>query len=228
MKIIRLKINKHYLFCFFLLFVLPLSISSQRNNNIKAKEWLYKSSKVFEQIESMSIYFTIKIIRDIPNKASENFDGQIDLEGNKFHLTSSYIEIWYDGKNQWILYKELEEVNITQPTRQDFLELNPINIFNEYKKNWKYKDNGRKKDLNKNMIQEIELVPQQTKNKNINKIIIQINPNDSVPIKIHVFFKNKIENIICFNKYKKNVHFPNQYFSFDKSRYPNVGIVDLR
>lgn len=217
MRTIQLKINNYYFFFLTHLFCVTfLSISSHNNTN--EKESLNKFLKILDQAESISMYFTINIKEDTLLKISKNINGQIDIKGNKFHLKIPNTEIWFDGINQWILHKKLKEINvINQLSEQNIFNLNPLSFLKKLKKDCKYKKNG-----------EIELILQHSSNQNINKIRIQINHNNFMPIKIHIFFANKTENIIYIKKYIKNIQFSDSYFFFNKKKYPNTEIIDLR
>ncbi len=212
----------------FSLFVLFLSITSFAfaQKDTKAKEWLDKSSDAFTKAGAISVNFTMHI-KDIPNNVSESFEGTIDLKGNKFHLDVPEMESWFDGKTQWVLQKGWDEVNITEPSPQEVQALNPTTIFAIYKKGCNYKYIGEKMDVKGKKVQEVELTPQ-AKNGEMTKIIMQINPVDYMPVKIHISYKNNIENIIHINHYKKNLNLADDIFVFDKKKYPQAEIIDLR
>jgi outer membrane lipoprotein-sorting protein len=210
--------------CFFFLLTTALPAFAQKD--AKAKEWLDKSSEVFGKTGALSVDFTINV-KDVSNKISESFDGNIDIKGAKFHLTVPEMETWFDGKTQWVLQKGWDEVNITEPAEQEAQTLNPAVIFNIYKKGCNYKYLGEKTDNKGKKAQEIELIPQDKKSE-WSKIVIGINSNDFMPVKIHIFYKNKMENIIHINKYKKKMNLEDSVFVFDKKKYPNVEVIDLR
>lgn len=60
--------------------------------------------------------------------------GKLKLKGNKFTLSTEELELFFDGKTQWTLMKELNEVSISEPTKEEMLQLNPILIVNEFGK----------------------------------------------------------------------------------------------
>ena len=209
---------------FCLLLFLPFSLFAQKDAN--AKEYLDKSSNAFAQAGTLSVAFTMNI-KDIPNNFSQSFDGIIDLKDTKFHINTPDMEVWFDGKTQWILQKDWDEVAITEPDPKEVQVLNPMTIFSMYKKGHNYRYIGEKVDIKGKKVQEVELTPQD-KNSELTKIVMQINKVDFMPVKIHLFYKNKIENIIHINSYKKNVNKPDKSFAFDKKEHPNVEINDLR
>jgi outer membrane lipoprotein-sorting protein len=203
---------------------LSTSLFAQRNN--KAKEYLDKSSAAFSQAGSMSIYFTMNI-KDAVNKVTESFDGKIDLKKEKFHLDIPDMETWFDGKTQWVLQKGWDEVNITEPDHREIQALNPTTLFEIYKSGCKYKYIGEKIDIKGKKAYEVELTPNARKNE-ITKIIMQISATDLMPVKIHLYYNNRIENIIHVNNYQKNLNLTDSLFVFDTNKYPDADIIDLR
>jgi outer membrane lipoprotein-sorting protein len=210
--------------CLFFLLTAALPVFAQKD--AKAKEWLDKSSEAFSRSGALSVDFTMNI-KDISNKASESFDGCIDLKGAQFHLNVPDMETWFDGKTQWVLQKVWDEVSVTEPAAQEAQALNPAVIFSIYKKGCNYKYRGEKTDIKGKKAQEVELIPQ-AKKSDMDRIVMQIGSSDFMPVKIHIFYKNKMENIIYINNYRKNLNLADSVFVFDKKKYPNVEIVDLR
>jgi outer membrane lipoprotein-sorting protein len=192
----------------------------------KAKEWLDRSSETFSQIGALSVNFTLNI-KDIQNQIAESFDGILNLNGEKFHLNTPDSEIWFDGKTQWVLQKTYDEVQVSEPSTPEAQVLNPAVIFSIYKEKCKYKYQGEKSNEKGRKVQEIELIPQ-TNESGMTRIIMQIGVSDSMPSKIHIFYKNKIENVIHINKYQKNTALMDHSFVFDPKKYPNAEIIDLR
>jgi outer membrane lipoprotein-sorting protein len=209
-----------------LLFFLSTTLPVFAQKDAKAKEWLDKSSEAFNKAGALSVDFTMNI-KDIPGDVSESFNGSIDLKGDKFHLDVPDMETWFDGKTQWVLQKGWDEVSVTEPTAQEAQALNPAVIFSIYKKGCNYKYKGEKTSVKGKKVQEVELIPHAPKS-DMTKIVMQIGSNDFMPVKIHIFYKNKIENIIHIQKYRKNPNLADSVFVFDKTKYPKAEIIDLR
>lgn len=219
--------NKKYTCVAILLTILSFnSFSVWGQKDSKAKEWLDKSSETFKKSGDLSIQFTINI-KDIENKLSESFDGVIDVKGSKFRLDVPDMETWFDGKTQWVLQKGWDEVTVSEPDQQEVQTINPTTIFEVYKAGCNYKYLGEKNDINGRKVQEVELIPQSDKSE-MSKIVMQISNSELMPVKIHIFYRNKIENIIHINKYQKNLNLPDTLFVFNVKKYPNAEIIDLR
>lgn len=199
-----------------------MSVTAQKD--AKARELLNKSSAALAQAGDISAYFTLNI-KDEMNRTSQAFDGTILMKGNKFRIDTPDQNIYFDGKTQWIYRKSYEEVNITQPAGEEIQILNLKSIFAIYKKNCNYKYMGTKTGVKPRKVQEVSLFPQKGE---ISQITVQVNSADYFPVLFHIFYKNKIENIIYINKYETKQNFSDSQFVFDGKQYPDAEIIDLR
>jgi len=192
----------------------------------KAKDLLDKSSAMLNQSGGISASFTMNI-NDEANNIKESFEGQMFLNGTKFFFDIPDMTVYFDGKTQWVYNKIIEEVSINEPNPQDIQALNPILVFEMYKTDCDYKYNGEKTDIQKRKVHEISLFPKDKKEE-IKQIDLQINSNDNMPVFLHVIYKNKLEIRIYINKYQIKLNLPDSQFIFDKKKYPNAEINDLR
>ncbi|MDR0505815.1 MAG: outer-membrane lipoprotein carrier protein LolA [Dysgonamonadaceae bacterium] len=206
--------------------ILLFNVAGFAQKDDKAKEILDKSSAAFSAANAMSANFTINI-KDTSKKLNVSYEGKIDIKGTKFHIDIPDHEIWFNGKTQWVLQKDWNEVSITEPDEQETQTLNPGVIFSIYKKGCKHKYLGEKSDAQKRKIHEIELIPQNKEN-GMAKIILQINVGDWMPVMFHIYFTNEIENIVHINKYKTKMSLSDNLFVFDAKKHPEVEINDLR
>jgi outer membrane lipoprotein-sorting protein len=202
------------------------SASALAQKDAKAKDLLDKSSAKFSQSGDLSVSFTMNV-KDIANKATESFDGQISLKKNKFLIEIPGRDIYFDGKTQWVHDKSYEEVNISEPGEKEVQTLNPAFIFELYKKDCDYKYTGAKTDTKMRKVQEVALFPKDKKG-DITQIDLQINETDFMPVFIHIFYKNKLENLIYINKYQTKLNLPEGKFVFDAKKFPGVEMIDLR
>ena len=191
--------------------------------DVKARELLDKSSAALAQAGDIQAYFTLNI-KDGINKTSQSFEGIIQMRGNKFKIDTPDQTIYFDGKTQWVYQKSYEEVNISEPTKDEIQALNPKSIFSIYKDS-NYKYIGSKTDIKMRKVEEVSIFPPKGE---ITRIDVQISNVDYFPVMFHIFYKNKIENIISINKYQTNQNFSDNLFVFDEKQYPNVNINDLR
>jgi len=192
----------------------------------KAKELLDKSSAMLNQSGGISASFTINI-NDEANKIKRSFPGQIFVKGAKFYLDTPDQAVYFDGKTQWTYEKAVEEVTIMEPQPQDIRMLNPVSVFDLYKTDCDYKYKGEKTNSQKQKVQEISLFPKNN-NEGIKQVDLQINPSDWMPVFFLITNKDKSEYRIFINKYQTQLNLPDSQFVFDRKKYPQAEVNDLR
>ncbi len=208
------------------LLLLSVATLTFAQKDTKAKDLLDKSSAAFNQSGGLSVSFTLNI-KDVPNNVTESFDGSIALKENKFYISTPEMDTWFDGKTQWVYMKGPEEVNVSEPDANQVQALNPASILEMYKKGCNYKYLGEKTDIKMRKVQEVELIPQ-NKKAEMTRIVLQINSTDFMPVMFHIYYKNKIENVIYIQKYQVKQNHPDSMFQFDTKKYPKVEVIDLR
>lgn len=215
---------KRFIFITTILFSFCLTSFSQKDT--KAKEVLDQAATAFEKAGDITADFIMSIKESGPNH-TESFEGKIDLKGNKFHFDVPDMECWFDGKTQWVLQKEWEEVNISEPSKEEVQVLNPGIILKMYKKGFNYRYVGEKTAKNGKKVQEVELTPEQS-GTDISRLTLQIDMQNKMPVKIQIGFSNGLENIIHIEKYHTNLSLSDTHFVFNKAKHPDAEIIDLR
>jgi outer membrane lipoprotein-sorting protein len=205
------------------LFVLSSAVAQK---DAKAKALLDKTSAMLNQSGGLSASFVININDEIHN-IKQSFEGQMFVKREKFYFDTPEQAIYFDGKTQWVYQKAIEEVSILEPQPQDIQSMNPISIFDMYKKDCDYQYKGEKTDGQKRKVQEISLFPKDNK-EDIKQVDIQINPMDTMPVFFHIIYKNNSEFRIHISKYQTKLSLPDSQFVFDRKKYPKAEINDLR
>lgn len=209
-----------------LLIGLFFAAPASAQKDAKAKELLDKSSAALKQSGGMSFSFTFDI-NDEAHQAKHNFEGQMLLKGAKFFLDTPEQTVYFDGKTQWVYNRSVEEVSILEPQAQDIQGLNPISVFELYKTGFDYKYQGEKTDAQKRKVQEISLFPKDKKEE-VKQVDIQIYSTDWMPVFFRITYKNKQVYCISINKYQTQLNLSDSQFVFDKKKYPQAEINDLR
>lgn len=175
---------------------------------------LDKASAAFKSCPSVNVEFEISVGGDTDN-------GTILLQGNKFCTKLSNTTTWFDGKTMWSFVKDNEEVNVTIPTAVQVAKINPYAFLNIYK-------NGYNMEFGANTKTYYEVVLTATTSKSsIKKALIHISRFDNHPMYIMMGgSKADVEiNVKSFTKGKKQ---SDTAFRFNKAKYPNVDVIDLR
>lgn len=182
---------------------------------INANEVLTNASEKYQKDGSISAQFTLSGI-------GNSTDGTITISGDKFHLSTPLLSIWYNGRTQWTYSAETNEVNITEPTVEELQQVNPFAIINSFRMQF-----NATLLKSANSMYRIQLTPLKSVNTSISKAIVTLNASTLYPNEIALTIDNNIITIKTKNiKAIKNV--PHKTFVFDEKKYPNAEIVDLR
>lgn len=198
------------IYTLFFLLMLTLSLSAQQDT--KAKDILDKTVEKCNQSKGISVIF------------GGSQSGKLLLKGEKFQLTTQDVTTWFDGQTQWSYLKQNEEVNISTPTPEELRAINPYTWLSLYKQGFNYRYSGVKTREGKQG-HEIVLTPQ-TK-QDIQSITLLIG-SDYEPIYIGILpTEGQMQEFIVHN-YRTQLNLNDNAFRFDKSKYPNAEIIDMR
>ena len=150
-------------------------------------------------------------------------NGNISFIGNKFYIASDAMNVWCNGKILWSLLKGSDEVNVTAPSTEEMQQINPYTFVSLYKNGKSF--SSKKVNYQGKTCNEVTFVP--TASPSIKKLVVIIDTND-IPVNIRL--KDKKGNWMRFrvSDVKTNQKFADTIFNFDKSKYPDIEIIDLR
>ena len=199
---------------------------AQAQQDPEAKKVLYKLSEKTKSHKVISTDFkvTFKSVKDNIENSSE---GTLVIKGDKYRLNFMNTEAFYDGKTLWNYLPEVNEVNITEPEPDDEdIFNNPRRLFTIYEDDYKYQLIGTLSE-NGSEYAVVDLYPIDI-DQDYSRIRLQINTDDYHLSSATVFGKDGSNYTIVINNYKTNGKFEDSYFIFDKNKYPDVEIVDMR
>ena len=190
----------------------------------KVKTILDKVSEKTKSYPSITATFDF-IMQNDDAGLNEKSSGTLILQKDKYKLTFNGVEIYSDGKIQWMYIRDAEEVNITDANSGDEETINPATIFTIYENGFKNTylgefTNGSIKTY------KIELIPVDIKE--FTRIIIEINQQNYQIVSAKMFGKNdNIYNIIV-KSMDTSKSYDASTFTFDTKKNPNVEVVDMR
>jgi len=194
-------------------------------NDADAKKILDGVSSKFKSFKTVTASFNLKI-ENAAGKVQGSKKGTVSMKGNKYRISVTGQEIFFDGSNIWTYDKPGNEVQITKFDESANM-ITPQKLFtNFYDKDFLYKLNGETRVGNKT-IQEIELTPID-KSKPFFKVLVNIDKNLKMITSTKVFEKNGNRYAYSVSSMKTNSPIPDALFVFDTKKYPNVELVDLR
>jgi len=199
-------------------------LSLYAQNDAKALKILDAMSAKYKDMPAFKAEFKYSI-ESANSGVNENFKGEIIVKGEKFRLKLDGQEIINDGNTVWTYLAEDNEVNISdyEPSEED---ITPSKIYTIYKKGYKYVFLEEKKEGNF-IYEVVDLIPEK-KDKQIFKIRLQVNKKDKSIKNWKIFEKSGNKYQYTVTKFTPNVKVDDKYFTFDKTLYQGVEVVDLR
>ncbi len=205
----------------YILVLLALPVMAQQQ--AQAKTVLDKAAATFRKAGGVQAGFAMKVY-DQGILAGVS-DGVIQINGEKFCLKTSDIITWFDGRTQWSYVVPNEEVNISTPTEAELQSLNPYALLNMYQKGFNYKLGATRSYRNK-AVDEVILTPM--KKQDVASIILYVARDSAQPLFIRVEQSNKSYSEITVESYQTGQKYPDTQFVFDKKKYPNAEVIDMR
>lgn len=117
--------------------------------------------------------------------------GTLSMAGNKFRLSTSKFNTWFDGKNMWTANDDTREITLVNPTSQEIRESNPLEYLKDYKSQYnvyfsKRKDNAR----------HLILLNPKTKGGNIIAVEIAVNKKTLLPERLIIRDRNDVRTTV--------------------------------
>lgn len=190
----------------------------------KALETLEAMSKKYKAITAFEASLTSSLTNESEG-VKEEFKGKIIVKGEKFKLSLDDQEIINNGTTVWTYLPSAKEVNIDNydPGSDD---INPIKIFDIYKKGFKYLYLADKTEAGV-VLEEIDLVPEK-KDAQYFKIKMMIVKKDKSIQSWTMFDKSGNRYKYTITKFTPNIKVDDASFTFDPKKYPGVEVIDLR
>ena len=151
--------------------------------------------------------------------------GTMDIQGKKFTITMPEMQSWFDGKTQWTMLTDDDEVSMAEPTGAELQAINPYAFIDIYKQGFNYKmkkgtlsngKNGYKIFLNAD-----------NKKQEIREIYLEVD-NQYNPVRVSMRQGKSQWVRIIVNSFRTGQKFDSDHFTFPKAKYPNAIIIDLR
>lgn len=152
--------------------------------------------------------------------------GVASIKGDKFHIEMENMDVWFDGKTQWVLMKGIDEVNISNPSERELAAISPLALLGIYKDGYILKA-PLSKSINGKRVTQIEMNPVNG-NREYKTISVFIDKSNDRLVQANFTMNNNLQTKIDITDYNDNYKFSDSTFVFDKKQFPNVEIVDLR
>ena len=175
--------------------------------------------KEYDNSKGVSANFNIS---SESNGYVSEISGNIFLNGNRFAFTTDEMECGYDGETLWSYIKNNEEINLSLPEEDEIININPYLLLKNYNSRFKCSFAGKNGDL------ETILLTPKNNTDNIQSVKITINSKLLYPTRIEVVNKDSSKIVIKVANYNSRINVDSSKFIFDKKRFPNIEVIDLR
>lgn len=190
-------------------------------NNVKAEKIL---TDLLASAKTNAIKTNFNLTTtDKNNPGSAISNGTFTLKGNKFVLEMTEMKAWFDGKTQWSFMPQSNEVSITEPSEKELSETNPMAILSGFKSKCTIQFSKTKSVQN----HCIEMIPK-IKNKDITKIIVEINKTNGNLFSIKIINKNGSTSLLTLTNFQKGIDVTDNTFVFNTAKHKGVLVNDLR
>lgn len=180
-----------------------------------AKTTVSKCSAALKSAPSLTATFLL-------DSDNGQIPGSLTMSGRCFKLITDRLSIWYDGKTQWTYIPDNEEVSITEPTADELLETNPVEIINASMSNY----SGRVVSTDGN-VRTIELKPLKAGG-SIVSAELSIDTARNLPTRIVAVFTNGSRLIANIANVRIGKAIGRSAFVYDTKLNPSAETVDLR
>ncbi|MFO8000287.1 MAG: outer membrane lipoprotein carrier protein LolA [Marinilabilia sp.] len=208
-----------------LMFFAVTAITAQSPEVQKAERILEEVSGTTQSYESIKADFTFTL-EDTQSETTDRHEGDIILSGEKYKASLMNVDSYFDGETLWTHLKEVGEVNISYPDKNDDTTLNPANIFNIYKEGFRYMFAGED-TIDGRKVDVVDLFPED-RDRSFSRIKLYINQDSRHISKISQLGKDGNNYIIDIENMETDVPCDSSMFIFDEDEHPDVDVIDMR
>jgi outer membrane lipoprotein-sorting protein len=193
----------------------------------KAKGILEKVTEATKGYSTISASFDY-VMENKEEGIHEENKGNIVLKGDKFHLSLPMLglEMFNNGETVWTYMKDAGEVTVADADDEMNELMDPSKIFTIYEEGFNYKF-VEEKTVAGTPVYVIDLFPEDEEIE-YSKIRIQIEKQRMLIKNAEMIGKEGNNYIVKVEDLKTNVTANDSDFVFDKGKYPNVEVIDLR
>ncbi|MCQ2291136.1 MAG: outer-membrane lipoprotein carrier protein LolA [Muribaculaceae bacterium] len=145
--------------------------------------------------------------------------GTIVMKGSQFRILANNLKSWYDGKTQWTYSTATDEVNVSTPSAQQLVMVNPLAAAQTLK-------SGYSMSAKKNGSGYVLTLKPKAKS-NVTSVTLYI--SSAYVLTKAVYTTKKGSETLTISNYKTKVSTTAATFKFDKKQVPaGTEVVDLR
>ena len=204
-----------------LVFLLSFSMNAQDK---KAKDLLDQVTAKIKSYDNIVIDFKYSLYNGKENINKES-KGNVILDGNKYYLSFMGITKIFDGKKNYTIVPEDEEITIAGIEEKGDNSITPAKMLTFFNSGYKYYWDITQ-DVKGRKIQYIKLVPNSSKDAR-KEILLGIDSQTNIIYNVIEIGKNGTKTTLTVNSFKTNQPLSKNQFTFASSKYPNYYINKL-
>ena len=208
----------------FIISLLFIAVTLFAQDSSESRKIVDKTYNNYISSDVIRLSFVFTTLEDATEYDSQK--GKASIKGNKFHLEMDDMDVWFDGKTQWVLMKSIDEVNISNPSENELASISPLALLGVYKDGY-ILTAPKSNNIKGKTVTQIDMEPLNGK-KDFKAITVYIEKTTGRLAQAHFTMSNNIQTKIEIIDYNDNYKFSDNDFIFDKTQFPNVEIVDLR
>jgi outer membrane lipoprotein-sorting protein len=190
----------------------------------KAKDLLDQVSAKVKSYSSINIDFKYSLSNTKENINQES-KGNVILKGNQYVLNFMGVTKIFDGKKNYTIVPEDEEITISKVDENDDSAVTPSKMLTFFAKGYKY-TLDKTTTIKGKKIQFVKLVPISSKDQR-KEILLGIDSQTKNIYTIIEVGKKGTKTTLTVNSFKTNLPLSKNQFTFVKSKYPNYYINSL-
>ena len=204
--------------------IITIMVHAQQPST-EAKTLLDKTYASFQASKGIRLTFRAATL-DSDDSELTAMEGTAFIKADKFRLETDQMDVWFDGSTQWVFMKEVNEVNISSPTRDEITAVSPLALLGIYRNGY-ILTAPVNKHINNKQVKSISMVPT-VGNMEYKEVVAVIDQKSHTLVQVTLTMRNGTKQRIDISDYNANHNFSDGEFRFDKNSYPNVEIIDLR
>ena len=203
------------------LFILLLSHPLLSQNTEAARKLLDEVSGKISSFKNMKFDFTY-VLENRPENIRQETNGSVTISKDLYRINFLGFEQLFDGKMTYTIVPENEEITISDPEEESEFGINPSKILTIYKKDYAYQW-----DIKQNVmgtpVQFIKLIPNEEK-KELKFLLLGIDMRTKLIYRLIEIGRYDTRTTLTLKNIKTNINLRDDFFLFDKNKYPNYYI----
>ena len=186
------------------------------------REILDKTSLVMQSSEGISANFTTTSFQG--TTPQESLSGTLDICADKYLMKTDAVCTWYNGKDQWTLLSDNNEVSLVSPTPEELQASSPMAFLNIYQQGFNL--SAQTDMLRGRKIWNVTLKPLKRKQEP-STIVVSIDQETFLPLCLRIRHDGNWLRISITDT-KTGIKYPDSHFTFPANDYPGYDIIDMR